>query len=43
MPIVLEVGSRAETERATYSDIDMMVVRDGKEFHYAKKTTGEKY
>ncbi len=40
---VLEVGSRAPSERATYSDIDMMVVRDGKNFHYAKKTTGEKY
>ena len=41
--VVLEVGTRAAQERATYSDIDMMVVRDGKEFHYAKKTTGEKY
>jgi len=41
--VVLEVGSRAAKERAFYSDIDMMVVRDGKEFHYAKKTTGEKY
>ncbi len=41
--IVLEVGSRAATERATYADIDMMVVRDGKDFHYAKKTTGEPY
>ena len=25
----LEVGTRAPTERAHYSDIDMMVVRDG--------------
>ncbi len=41
--LVLEVGTRAPSERATYSDIDMMVVRDGKEFHYAKKSTGERY
>jgi uncharacterized cupin superfamily protein len=41
--VVLEVGSRADKERAFYSDIDMMVVRDGKEFQYAKKTTGEPY
>ena len=41
--VVLEVGTRAKIERATYSDIDMMVERDGKEFHYAKKTTGERY
>jgi uncharacterized cupin superfamily protein len=41
--VVLEVGTSAPKERATYSDIDMMVERDGKEFHYAKKTTGERY
>ncbi len=41
--VVLEVGTRAASERAFYSDIDMMVVRDGKEFQYAKKTTGEPY
>ena len=41
--VVLEVGTRAARERAFYSDIDMMVVRDGKEFRYSKKTTGEPY
>ncbi len=41
--VVLEVGTSAARERATYSDIDMMVVRDGKEFRYARKTTGEPY
>ena len=41
--VVLEVGTSATQERATYSDIDMMVVRDGKEFRYTKKTTGEPY
>jgi uncharacterized cupin superfamily protein len=41
--IILEVGTKAAKERAFYSDIDMMVVRDGKDFHYAKKTTGEPY
>ncbi len=40
--VVLEIGSRAEKERAFYSDIDMMVVRDGKEFRYTKKS-GEPY
>ena len=40
--VVLEVGSRAAKERAFYSDIDMMVVRDGKEFRYTKKS-GEPY
>ncbi len=41
--IVLEVGTSASKERAFYSDIDMMVERDGKEFRYTKKTTGEPY
>ena len=40
--VVLEVGSRAARERAFYSDIDMMVVRDDKEFRYTKKN-GEPY
>jgi len=40
--VVLEVGSRAAKERAFYSDIDMMVVRDGKEARYTKKS-GEPY
>jgi uncharacterized cupin superfamily protein len=40
--VVLEVGSRAEKERAFYSDIDMMVVRDGKEARYTKRN-GESY
>ena len=33
----IEVGSRAVVERAHYSDIDMMVVRDDKGFRYSKK------
>jgi len=41
--VILEVGTKADKERAFYSDIDMMVERDGKEFRYAKKTTGEPY
>lgn len=40
--LVLEVGTRAETERAFYSDIDMMVTRDSKGFRYTKKS-GEPY
>ncbi|MEJ2625161.1 MAG: cupin domain-containing protein [Pseudolabrys sp.] len=40
--VVLEVGSRAAKERAFYSDIDMMVVRDGKDARYTKKN-GEPY
>lgn len=35
--VFLEVGSRAATERAYYSDIDMMVVRDDKGFRYTRK------
>jgi uncharacterized cupin superfamily protein len=35
--IFLEVGTRAATERAYYSDIDMMVVRDDKGFRYTRK------
>jgi uncharacterized cupin superfamily protein len=41
--VFIEVGTRAPAERATYSDIDMMVERDGKGFHYSRKTTGEPY
>jgi uncharacterized cupin superfamily protein len=40
--VVLEVGTRATNERAHYSDIDMMVVRDSKTFRYTKKN-GEPY
>jgi uncharacterized cupin superfamily protein len=35
--VFLEVGTRAKTERAHYSDIDMMVVRDHREFRYTHK------
>jgi uncharacterized cupin superfamily protein len=40
--VFLEVGSRAKAERAHYSDIDMMVVRDGADFRYTHKN-GEPY
>jgi uncharacterized cupin superfamily protein len=40
--VFIEVGSRAAQERAFYSDIDMQVVRDGKDFSYTKKS-GEPY
>ena len=40
--VFIEVGSRAPTERAHYSDIDMMVIRDGKDFRYTRKN-GEPY
>jgi uncharacterized cupin superfamily protein len=40
--VFLEVGSRAKAERAHYSDIDMMVVRDGADFRYMHKN-GEPY
>jgi uncharacterized cupin superfamily protein len=35
--VFLEVGTRAATERAYYSEIDMMVVRDEKGARYTKK------
>ncbi|MDO8876991.1 MAG: cupin domain-containing protein [Pseudolabrys sp.] len=35
--VFIEIGSRAATERAHYSDIDMMVVRDDKGFRYTRK------
>lgn len=35
--VFLEVGTRAATERAHYSEIDMMVVRDEKGARYTKK------
>ena len=42
--IYLEVGTRAKTERATYSDIDMKVERDdGGQPVYSRKTSGEPY
>jgi uncharacterized cupin superfamily protein len=40
--IFIEVGTRASTERAHYSEIDMMVVRDEKGARYTKKN-GEPY
>jgi uncharacterized cupin superfamily protein len=40
--VVIEVGTRAPAERAHYSDIDMMVVRDEKGARYTKKN-GEPY
>ena len=40
--IFIEVGSRAPTERAHYSDIDMLAVRDGMTFTYTRKN-GEPY
>jgi uncharacterized cupin superfamily protein len=35
--VFIEVGSRAPTERAHYSDIDLMAVRDGTAFAYTRK------
>jgi uncharacterized cupin superfamily protein len=35
--VFIEVGSRAAVERAYYSDIDMMIVRDDKGARYMKK------
>ena len=40
--VFIEVGMRAPSERAHYSDIDMMVVRDEKGARYTKKN-GEPY
>jgi uncharacterized cupin superfamily protein len=40
--IFIEIGTRAASERAHYSDIDMMVVRDEKGARYTKKN-GEPY
>jgi uncharacterized cupin superfamily protein len=40
--VFIEVGSKAPSERAYYSDIDMMVEGDGKNVRYTKKT-GEPY
>jgi uncharacterized cupin superfamily protein len=40
--VFIEVGTRAAAERAHYSDIDMMVVRDEKGGRYTKKN-GEPY
>lgn len=40
--VFIEVGTRAPAERAHYSDIDMMVVRDEKGARYTKKN-GEPY
>ena len=35
--VFLEIGTRAKAERAHYSDIDMMVVRDEKGARYTRK------
>ena len=35
--VFIEVGTRAKVERAHYSDIDMMVVRDDGGFNYTNK------
>jgi uncharacterized cupin superfamily protein len=40
--VFIEVGTRAPSERAHYSEIDMMVVRDKKGARYTKKN-GEPY
>jgi uncharacterized cupin superfamily protein len=40
--VFIEVGNRAAAERAHYSDIDMMVVRDENGARYTKKN-GEPY
>ncbi len=40
--VFIEVGTRAPAERAHYSDIDMVVVRDGKGARYTRKN-GEPY
>ncbi len=40
--LVLEVGTRAPTETAIYSDIDMQAVRDGTQWRYLRKN-GEPY
>jgi uncharacterized cupin superfamily protein len=40
--VFLEVGTRAQAERAHYSDIDMMVTRDAAGFRYTHKN-GEPY
>ena len=40
--VFIEVGTRAPTERAHYSDIDMKVMRDDKGMHYTRKN-GEPY
>ena len=36
--VFIEVGTRAKAERAHYSDIDMMVVRDDSGFTYTNKS-----
>jgi uncharacterized cupin superfamily protein len=38
----LEVGTRADTEEAHYSDIDMMAKKEGGKFHFMRKN-GEPY
>jgi len=40
--VFIEVGTRAESERAHYSDIDMQIVRDASGFNYLHRN-GEPY
>jgi uncharacterized cupin superfamily protein len=40
--VYLEIGTRSKHERAHYSDVDMMVVRDDKDARYTRKS-GEPY
>lgn len=40
--VLIEVGTRAPTERAHYSDIDMRAERDDKGMHFTKRS-GEPY
>ena len=39
----LEFGTRAPSEYSVYSDIDLAVTRDGKDFRFTRKSTGEPY
>jgi uncharacterized cupin superfamily protein len=41
--VFLEIGTRAKSERAYYSDIDMRVERDGTVQRYFRKSNGEPY
>ncbi|HET7680462.1 MAG TPA: cupin domain-containing protein [Xanthobacteraceae bacterium] len=40
--VYLEIGTRAERERAHYPDHDLIATKDGKDFKYTRKT-GEPY
>ena len=41
--VYFEVGTRAKSERTTYSDIDMQVKRDASGMVYSRKTSGAPY